>query len=70
MSEAVVPILEHCGVFLLGRPLGVIGDPDFQKDRLKAAFDLLHTAVEPTIENYPKCYAGHSNSWDGMSTEF
>ena len=53
MSEAVVPPRALWVPFPLGRPLGAIGDPDFQKDVLKAAFDLLHTAVEPTIENYP-----------------
>ena len=53
MSEAVVPPRALWVPFPLGRPLGAIGDPEFQKDVLKAAFDLLHTAVEPTIENYP-----------------
>ena len=53
MSEAVVPPRALWVPFPLGRPLGAIDDPEFQKDVLKAAFDLLHTAVEPTIENYP-----------------
>ena len=51
MSEAVVPPRALWVPF----PLDDLGASVTQtsKDVLKAAFDLLHTAVEPTIENYP-----------------
>ena len=39
--------------FALGRPLGSAADPEFQKDVMRAAFDLLSTATEPTIADYP-----------------
>ncbi len=39
--------------FDLGRPLGAAGDPAFQTEVLLAAFVLLRTATEPTIEDYP-----------------
>lgn len=39
--------------FPLGRPVGVPGDADFQKDVMRAAFALLDTATEATIEDYP-----------------
>jgi len=39
--------------FPLGRPLGVAGDPDFQRDVLRSALRLLDTATEPVIEDYP-----------------
>lgn len=39
--------------FDLGRPLGVAADPEFQHGVLRAAFELLATATEPTIEDYP-----------------
>ena len=39
--------------FALGRPLGVAGDADFQKDVLRASFAMLKNAIEPTIEDYP-----------------
>lgn len=53
MSEAVVPPRALWVPFPLGRPLGAIDDPGFQKDVLRAAFGLLGTAAEPTIEDYP-----------------
>ncbi len=39
--------------FALGRPLGVAGNADFQKDVLRASFAMLKNATEPTIEDYP-----------------
>lgn len=39
--------------FDLGRPLGSADDPEFQKDVMRAAFALLETATEPTIDDYP-----------------
>ena len=39
--------------FPLGRPLGIPGDTDFQLDVLRATLDMLSTATEPTIEDYP-----------------
>ena len=39
--------------FPLGRPVGVPGDADFQKDVMRAAFAMLETATEPTIDDYP-----------------
>lgn len=39
--------------FALGRPLGSAEDPTFQKDVMRAAFALLESATEPTIEDYP-----------------
>ena len=39
--------------FALGRPLGTVGDTDFQKNVLRASFAMLQSAVEPTIEDYP-----------------
>lgn len=39
--------------FPLGRPLGSATDPELQKDVMRAAFDLLQTATEPTIVDYP-----------------
>ena len=39
--------------FDLGRPLGSADDPEFQKNVMRAAFDLLETATEPTIDDYP-----------------
>ena len=38
--------------FALGRPLGSADDPDFQKDVMRAAFEMLATATEPTIVDY------------------
>lgn len=35
--------------FALGRPLGSAADPEYQKSVMRAAFDLLETATEPTI---------------------
>ncbi len=39
--------------FALGRPLGSAEDPAFQTDVMRAAFAMLYTATEPTIEDYP-----------------
>ena len=39
--------------FPLGRPYGVPGDADFQREVLRAVLRLLETATEPTIEDYP-----------------
>ncbi|MCP3937409.1 MAG: hypothetical protein GY708_18810 [Actinomycetia bacterium] len=39
--------------FDLGRPLGSADDPSFQKNVMRAAFRLLETATEHTIEDYP-----------------
>jgi hypothetical protein len=39
--------------FALGRPLGTAGDTEFQKNVLRASFEMLQSAVEPTIEDYP-----------------
>ena len=39
--------------FALGRPLGSAEDPEFQHNVMRAAFSLLTTATEPTIEDYP-----------------
>lgn len=52
-SEAVRPPRALWVPFALGRPLGSAGDPAFQTAVLRAAFALLDTATEPTIEDYP-----------------
>ena len=52
-SEAVRPPRALWVSFALGRPLGSASDPDFQKAVLRSAFDLLETADEPTIADYP-----------------
>jgi hypothetical protein len=39
--------------FALGRPLGSSADPEFQKQVMRGAFDLLTTATEPTIVDFP-----------------
>lgn len=52
-SEAVRPPRALWVPFALGRPLGVAGDPEFQKEVLRASFAMLESAVEPTIEDYP-----------------
>ena len=39
--------------FYLGRPFGVPDDPDFQRDVLRAALDLLPTLTEHGIVDYP-----------------
>jgi len=40
--------------FALGRPLGSAEDPAFQTDVIRSALTLIHTATEPTIEDYPR----------------
>lgn len=52
-SEIVKPPRALWVSFYLGRPLGVPNDPDFQRDVLRAALDLLPTATEHTIVDYP-----------------
>ncbi|NKB98890.1 MAG: hypothetical protein GKR90_10415 [Pseudomonadales bacterium] len=52
-SEAVVPPRALWVPFALGRPLGSADDPEFQKDVMRAAFDILVTATAPTIADYP-----------------
>ena len=39
--------------FPLGRPLGVADHPEFQHDVLRSALQLLESATEPTIVDYP-----------------
>lgn len=39
--------------FPLGRPLGDPSDADFQLDVMRAALDMLSSATEPTINDYP-----------------
>ena len=39
--------------FPLGRPFGVVNDPEFQTGVVRAALKLLETATGPTIEDYP-----------------
>ena len=52
-SERIKPPRALWVSFALGRPLGSAIDPDFQKDVMRGAFDLLETATEPTIVDYP-----------------
>ena len=52
-SEAVRPPRALWVPFALGRPLGSADDPEFQKDVMRAAFAMLATATEPTINDYP-----------------
>lgn len=52
-TERVNPPRSLWVPFPLGRPLGTAGDAAFQTDVLKAAFDLLETATEPTIVDFP-----------------
>ncbi len=52
-TEAVGPPRALWVPYALGRPLGSADDPDFQKGVIRAALDLLVTAAEPTIEDYP-----------------
>jgi len=52
-SEAVNPPRALWVPFALGRPLGSASDPEFQTNVMRAAFDLLELATEPTIVDYP-----------------
>jgi len=52
-SEAVNPPRALWVPYALGRPLGSASDPEFQTNVMRAAFDLLDLASEPTIANYP-----------------
>ncbi len=51
--------------FYFGRPLGVPDDSNFQRDVLRAALDLLPTATEPTLTDYPleAPEASFSDTW-------
>ena len=40
--------------FLLGRPVGPVGDDGTQRDVLSAALDLLGSADRPTVSAYRK----------------
>ena len=40
--------------FMLGRPLGVPGDPNFQKRVLRAALKLLEVPSGPVLEDFPE----------------
>ena len=51
-SEAVNPPRALWVPYALGRPLGSASDPEFQKDVMRAAFELLETAAGPTIADY------------------
>ena len=51
-SERVGPPRALWVPYALGRPLGSAGDPDFQKDVMRAAFDLLANLSEPAIVDY------------------
>ena len=51
-SERVGPPRALWVPYALGRPLGSAADPDFQKDVMRAAFELLATLTEPTIVDY------------------
>ena len=52
-SEAVRPPRALWVPFALGRPLGSADSAEFQKNVMRAAFRMLETAVNPTIEDYP-----------------
>ncbi len=39
--------------YALGRPLGSANDPEFQTEVIRAALAMIHSATEPTIEDYP-----------------
>ncbi len=51
-TEKVCPPRALWVPFALGRPVGVPGDAEFQTNVLRAAFGLLESATEPTIEDY------------------
>jgi len=51
-SEQVAPPRALWVPFALGRPLGSAADPEFQKQVMRAAFDVLETATEPTIVDF------------------
>lgn len=52
-SEAVAPPRALWVPFALGRPLGSAADAGFQKQVMRAAFDLLASATAPTIADFP-----------------
>ena len=51
-SERIRPPRALWVPFALGRPLGSAADPEFQKNVIRAAFDLLGTATQPTIADW------------------
>ena len=68
-TETVKPPRALWVPFPLGRPYGVPGDADFQRDVLRAALDLLPTATEHTIVGYPKDAPAESFSDDWSFNE-
>lgn len=52
-TERVCPPRALWVPFALGRPLGAADDAGFQRDVMRAAFNLLETATAPVIEDYP-----------------
>lgn len=52
-TEQILPPRALWVPFYFGRPLGIPSDPDFQTGVLRAALDLLPTATEHTIADYP-----------------
>ena len=59
-SEYVKPPRALWVSFYLGRPFGVPGDADFQRDVLRAALQLLPTVTEHSIVDYPVDAPGDS----------
>lgn len=53
-SESIRPPRALWVSFPLGRPLGVPGDPDFQRDVLIKAFALLNHSSGPVLVDYPR----------------
>lgn len=53
-TAAIVPPRALWVPFILGRPLGVPGDPAFQRRVLVAALRLLESASGPVLEDYPE----------------
>lgn len=52
-TEKVKPPRALWVPFALGRPLGSSAEPEFQKQVMRAAFDLLETATEHTVVDFP-----------------
>ncbi len=53
-SELIRPPRALWVPFPLGRPFGAAEHPDFQRDVLRHALDLLDSAREPTLVDYPR----------------
>ena len=53
IAERMRPPRALYGEFPLGRPLGKPGDPDFQRDVLRRAFDLLGAPSGPLLVDHP-----------------